>query len=184
MRKLTFLGMFFVSQLFFVSPAADAASVKVDVCHRDDTGSFQLINISDKAVPAHRRHGDALPFEGVPGAPGNTFDEFCTFMAASTCPCDFSASGLAEVAIDGVADGRVEEVCFEVGGPPGVSVQQPTTTGFSFLGAAQVEPGFGTGTCLRVWEDGVLELDDIGTLTVEQIADCAFDLRQTDACLD
>ena len=34
---------------------------KVDVCHRTGTGSFHEINISGNALPAHLRHGDALP---------------------------------------------------------------------------------------------------------------------------
>ena len=76
MRKLSVLGVFFVSQLIFALPGAYAASVKVDVCHREGNGSFHLINISDNAVPAHRRHGDALPGEGVPTAPGNDFDSY------------------------------------------------------------------------------------------------------------
>ena len=119
----------------------------------------------------------------MPGAPGDEFDEFCGQAGASTCPCDFSASGLAEVAIDGVADGREAEVCFEIGPPPGISVQQPTTTGFSFLGAAQIDASAPGGRCVRVWEDGALVLDSIGGMTGEQIADCAFDLQRADACL-
>ncbi len=36
---------------------------KVDVCHRTGNGSFHRINISGNALPAHLRHGDALPDE-------------------------------------------------------------------------------------------------------------------------
>jgi hypothetical protein len=36
---------------------------KVDVCHVTGNGSFHEINISKNALPAHLRHGDAMPDE-------------------------------------------------------------------------------------------------------------------------
>ncbi len=167
MRKLSVFGLFFVSQLIFALPGAHAASVKVDVCHSEGNGSFHLINISDKAVPAHRRHGDALPGEGVPGAPGTEFDEFCDQVLASTCPCDFSASGLAEVNIDGFGD----EECTDFG--PG-AVRIITDTDDAASADASGEE------CRRV-SLGVL-IDFFGGLPDDQIDDCLFDLRQADAC--
>ena len=131
MRKLSVFGLFFVAPLIFASPGAHAASVKVDVCHSEGNGSFHLINISDKAVPAHRRHGDALPFEGVPGAPGFDFDVFCDQVSASTCPSDFSASGLAEVFIDGSG----EELCADLGHSVTIdAVEGPGGDGSSHVG--------------------------------------------------
>lgn len=78
-----------------------AASAKVDVCHRALSGSFNLITIAYQAVNAHRAHGDALPGEDVPGAPGLKFDATCAQVRASSCPCNFSLQGLAQVGIDG-----------------------------------------------------------------------------------
>ena len=50
---------------------------KVDVCHLGDEG-YQLINISENALPAHRRHGDGLPGGTVPGMPGMVFGSDCS----------------------------------------------------------------------------------------------------------
>lgn len=50
---------------------------KVGVCHREGNGSFHLIRVASQAVQAHRAHGDALPGEDVPGAPGYRFDDAC-----------------------------------------------------------------------------------------------------------
>jgi hypothetical protein len=41
--------------------------VKVDICHITGNGSYQVINISENAVPAHLNHGDKVTYspEGV-----------------------------------------------------------------------------------------------------------------------
>jgi len=41
-RKLSILGSYLVSQLMFALPAAQAASEKADVCHREGSGNFLL----------------------------------------------------------------------------------------------------------------------------------------------
>lgn len=92
------VGMLLIGWL---SPGLGTAVVqKVDVCHRDDTGSFRLITVAAPAVSAHRQHGDALPSEPVPGHAGFIFDDNCQEKPATTCPCDFSPSALAELGID------------------------------------------------------------------------------------
>jgi len=82
-------------------PAVAWANSKVDVCHRTGNGGYHTISVASQAVQAHRRHGDALPGEAVPGQPGFVFDAACTAVPASSCPCDFSLAGLAAVGIDG-----------------------------------------------------------------------------------
>lgn len=61
--------------------SAGAAAAKSDVCHYSaDTGTFQLINISDVAIEKHIAHGDAKPVDAVPGSPGNYFGADCEVM--------------------------------------------------------------------------------------------------------
>ena len=163
--------MFFVSLLIFALPGAHAASVKVDVCHSEGNGSFHLISISDKAVPAHRRHGDALPGEGVPGAPGNEFDEFCDQVLASTCPCDFSATGLAEISLDGFGD----EDCIDRRG--GIFVAEILISAI-----AEVVDDSTSRICPRVLGIGQGNVEKFTGSTDEQIDDCIIDLQQADAC--
>ena len=57
---------------------------KADVCHRDGRGEWRRITVSMNAVDAHRRHGDALVGESVPGVDGMTFDERCDPVGPST----------------------------------------------------------------------------------------------------
>ena len=62
-----------------VPTAALARTVKVDICHLNELGGWQLISVSANgmAVDAHLAHGDALPGQAVPGMSGYTFDENC-----------------------------------------------------------------------------------------------------------
>ncbi|HSP73155.1 MAG TPA: hypothetical protein VLN26_12345, partial [Gaiellaceae bacterium] len=65
-----------------VAGVANAGTVKVDVCHLQGNGSYNLINISEKAVPAHVAHGDGLPGDPVPGVAGKIFGADCSFEVA------------------------------------------------------------------------------------------------------
>jgi hypothetical protein len=51
---------------------------KVQLCHRTGSGSYQLIEVSVSAEPAHRAHGDAKVGEAVPGSPGKVFGGSCS----------------------------------------------------------------------------------------------------------
>jgi hypothetical protein len=51
--------------------AGHDAPSKLDVCHLDEEGFSQLINVSERSLPAHLAHGDGLPGEGL-------FREDCT----------------------------------------------------------------------------------------------------------
>lgn len=50
---------------------------KVDVCHLNDTGGFQVINVSANALPAHLAHGDGQPNGDVPGTNNKVFGASC-----------------------------------------------------------------------------------------------------------
>jgi len=164
-----------------------AASPKVDVCHREGNGRFQLITVAYQAVSAHRAHGDALPGEPVPGNPGARFDATCAQVAASTCPCDFSLAGLAAVGIDGSADEQLG--CYEgatrIGDQrtilytsPAIGLVASTSTGERVcrvgiasiqLSARRVEIVFPR------LSPPIVEVTD---LTPSQVAACAADLRE------
>lgn len=49
----------------------------VPVCHRNDTNTYRLIQVSAAALPAHIRHGDGQPGNDVPGDPTKRFDDSC-----------------------------------------------------------------------------------------------------------
>jgi hypothetical protein len=53
------------------------SSGKVSLCHRTDSGEYQLIDVSVNAEPAHRAHGDAKVGEPVPGTQRQVFDGSC-----------------------------------------------------------------------------------------------------------
>ena len=50
---------------------------KVSLCHRADSGSYHLIDVSQSAEPAHRAHGDGKVGDPVPGQPLKVFDQSC-----------------------------------------------------------------------------------------------------------
>lgn len=93
MRRLLVLAIV-VGVLAAMAVAAGAAPLpKVDVCHFDaESGTFDMINISENAYEAHVAHGDARPGEGVPGLPGYGFDENCVPTALVTI-CQQAAGG-------------------------------------------------------------------------------------------
>jgi hypothetical protein len=50
---------------------------KVSLCHRADSGSYHMIDVSQSAEPAHRAHGDGKVGDPVPGQPLKVFDQSC-----------------------------------------------------------------------------------------------------------
>lgn len=64
------------------SAPVGAQSRKVDVCHASGTGTYDEINISRNALPAHLAHGDALPGDPVPAMSGYEFNEDCELVQA------------------------------------------------------------------------------------------------------
>jgi hypothetical protein len=65
------------SHYFGQLPVTDE-SPKVQLCHRTGNGSYQLIEVSINAEPAHRAHGDGKIGEAVPGSPGKVFGAGCS----------------------------------------------------------------------------------------------------------
>lgn len=89
-RLLLLLAIMFGTVIAVGAPASaldSGGSVKVDVCHVDDEGMYNLINVSEKAVPAHLGHGDALPVMGAcPGEPVPT-PVFSAEVTEATATC-------------------------------------------------------------------------------------------------
>jgi hypothetical protein len=56
---------------------------KVSLCHRTGNGTYQSIEVSVSAEPAHREHGDAKIGEPVPGDTTKVFDQNCRPAGAS-----------------------------------------------------------------------------------------------------
>lgn len=50
---------------------------KISLCHNTGTGTYNLINVSVNADPAHRAHGDGVPGGPVPNSPSQMFDAAC-----------------------------------------------------------------------------------------------------------
>ena len=77
MRRLLVLGLMSVLAAVLMVPTASAKAVKVDVCHLDSLGEWQVNTVAEMAVTPHLNHGDALPGAPVPGRAGFTFDDHC-----------------------------------------------------------------------------------------------------------
>jgi hypothetical protein len=65
-------------------PAADGMSAKVDVCHVDEFGDYELIRVNERAVDRLLARGDSLPGDAVPGMPGFEFDADCVPVSIET----------------------------------------------------------------------------------------------------
>jgi hypothetical protein len=53
------------------------------ICHPNDSNVYVPLQINPSAEVGHRKHGDARPYEGVPGFPGYTFKDRCIKNAIS-----------------------------------------------------------------------------------------------------
>ena len=60
-----------------------AATAKVRLCHKTESGRYQPIEISVSAEATHRAHGDAAVGEPVPADPTKVFDANCEVVAPS-----------------------------------------------------------------------------------------------------
>ena len=65
------------SHYFGQAAPGEQEGPKVELCHRTGNGSYQLIEVSTSAEPAHRAHGDGKIGEAVPGSPGKVFAAGC-----------------------------------------------------------------------------------------------------------
>ena len=90
---------------------------KVLLCHRTESGTYQSIDVSVSAEPAHRAHGDAKIGEAVPGDPTKVFDRDCR----PTGPAG------ASVSIRKFTNGQ------DANDPPGPSINVGTTVTWTYL---------------------------------------------------
>lgn len=82
--KLLFLFTLLLTALFLATGLAAAAPpAKVDICHALGNGSYILITVSERSLPAHLGHGDGLPGEPVPGMNGQIFAADCSIIDAT-----------------------------------------------------------------------------------------------------
>jgi hypothetical protein len=58
-------------------------SGKVSLCHRTESGTYQSIEVSVSAEPAHRAHGDGKVGDPVPADPTKVFGENCQPVGAA-----------------------------------------------------------------------------------------------------
>ena len=56
---------------------------KLSLCHRTESGSYHMIDVSQDAEPAHRAHGDGKVGDPVPGQPLKVFDQSCRAVGPS-----------------------------------------------------------------------------------------------------
>lgn len=74
MDRSLLLGCFILGAAFLVPEMAlgrHATLPKVGICHLDDDGFSDFIDVSERSLPTHLAHGDGLPGEGL-------FREDCT----------------------------------------------------------------------------------------------------------
>jgi hypothetical protein len=81
MKRLLVFGLLSVLATVLMVSAASAAPVKVDVCHLNSLGQWQVNAVHENAVAPHLNHGDALPGQAVPGMSTYTFDDNCVPVA-------------------------------------------------------------------------------------------------------
>jgi len=142
---------------------------KVDICHREGNGSYHLISVSEKAIPAHEEHGDAYPGDLVDGG---VLDEDCSLLVPiryTSSPMNYSGTGWGgwschQAHPTAVAGGWLPEAA--VVGPHGLAVPGATIGGFTYptfphytFGSWYAgETGFvlqngGTAQTLTLWVD-------------------------------
>jgi hypothetical protein len=75
---LAFVMMLPLLAVAFSPVSAQATEDKVDICHLNGNGSYNLINVSVDAVNVHIAHGDGYLGANVPNMPGYYFNDLCT----------------------------------------------------------------------------------------------------------
>ena len=75
---------------------------KVDVCHVDEYGTYQMVSIAESALPAHVGHGDSFPGDIVPGSGGQlSLADDCTLIPGCPCLVDLPADWMPLFGISG-----------------------------------------------------------------------------------
>ena len=110
------------------SKTAAAKAEKVDVCHINGTGNYQLLNINGNALPAHVRHGDVLPGEGGLGVD----------CKAAAVVFSFVSAGAVDGYIVWTVDGTTSAVSYDIqsftAAPPGSPAPGTWTTEETVVG--------------------------------------------------
>lgn len=138
-----------VLAVLLAMPGLASAASKVSVCHTEGNGSYNLIDVSEFAIPAHRRHGDALPGEPVPGEGSMVFGEDCIPEE----PTPVVEPGFSSLTQEG-----------------SVRLRQQNSGGEVYLGVADLGSGANRVEANRVWSDGnypvKFSYDGMGTISV------------------
>jgi len=137
-RRLLILGLVTaLATVLLVPTAAFAKANKVDVCHLNDLGEWQVNSVSGNgnAVQAHLNHGDGLPGDPVPEMEGYSFDDNCVPVSDGDPGIDIEKLTNGNDA-DGANDADVPQLA------PGETVvwtyNVENTGDISFLGAVVV----------------------------------------------
>ena len=93
--------------------AVQGKSAMIDVCHKNGNGSWNTINISANALPAHLAHGDIVPDADKDGF---TKENLCGIGNQDDCNDDDEAinPGATEICennIDDNCNGQIDENC-------------------------------------------------------------------------
>jgi len=127
MKSFTWLALLgALSLLALIVPAtASAKGNEVHVCHVTGGGSYHLIGISEKALPAHVAHGDGVVGGFVPDTNEEfVFGDDCGIEPAGPpCASDFTEGD------DVVSEVAAGEVCYGLGGNDTVETNLGTFDG-------------------------------------------------------
>jgi hypothetical protein len=177
MRRLLVFGLLSVLATVLMVSAASAAPVKVDVCHLNSLGWWQVNTVHENAVTPHLNHGDALPGEAVPGMGMYTFDDNCVPVA----PPSPATLVLEDVRLppvgnwgrltgSGLMPGADVFVCFDAAGECRLNAFHPDANGDIFLEGLAACNGDNTGIFYQTLRaDGSM----IASNTVDQTKTCS-----------
>jgi len=105
----------------------DVGNARVGVCHVHEDGSANLINVSERALPGHVGHGDALPGEPAPDASGFVFDPTCQLQQEAPPAPGFELSVVSTQArCNSFTETWYLEVVVAMDGPEGYEWTMPT----------------------------------------------------------
>jgi hypothetical protein len=111
---------------------SEARAATVQLCHRTESGHYNLLSVNGNAEAAHRAHGDGKTGELVPGAPTHLFDRNCVPVnLPSLSVSSNSAAGGVPVTVtltDGTGSAS-DWLAFAAAGAPDPAYLQRTLVG-------------------------------------------------------
>ncbi len=72
-----------ILSLIMAGSALAKSPNKMDICHNNGNGTYDLVKIKVNTLQTHLAHGDAAPGEAVPGQAGKVFAANCAVTAVS-----------------------------------------------------------------------------------------------------